>query len=119
MAAAAAVKEALSLRKLLSDFGLTYKSVNIFADNQSAIKILRNPISSLRSKHIDVIHHFARERVMRNEVTFTYTPTNLMIVLRSMLPYSVLLVRNSYCCVLLCTARLWQLITLQELRQHS
>ena len=79
MAAAAAVKEALSLRKLLSDFGLTYKSVNIFADNQSAIKILRNPISSLRSKHIDVIHHFARERVMRNEVTFTYTPTNLMI----------------------------------------
>ena len=79
MAAAAAVKEALSLRKLLSDFGLTYKTVNILADNQSAIKILRNPISSLRSKHIDVIHHFARERVMRNEVTFTYTPTNLMI----------------------------------------
>jgi hypothetical protein len=79
MAAAAAVKEGLWLRKLLSDFGLIFRSVNIFADNQSAIKILRNPISSLRSKHIDVIHHFARERVMRNEVAFCYIPTSLMI----------------------------------------
>jgi hypothetical protein len=79
MAAAAAVKEGLWLRKLLSDLGLTYTSVNILADNQSAIKILRNPISSLRSKHIDVIHHFARERVMRKEVIFSYTPTNLMV----------------------------------------
>jgi hypothetical protein len=52
--------------------GINTKTINILADNQSAIKILR-------SKHIDVIHHFARERVMRNEVMFTYTPTNLMI----------------------------------------
>lgn len=79
MAAAAAVKEGLWLRKLLCDLGINSKTVNILADNQSAIKILRNPISSLRSKHIDVIHHFARERVMRNEVVFTYTPTSQMI----------------------------------------
>jgi transposase InsO family protein len=79
MAAAAAVKEGLWLRKLLSDFSINIQPINILADNQSAIKILRNPISSLRSKHIDVIHHFARERVMRNEVVFTYTPTNQMI----------------------------------------
>ena len=79
MAAAAAVKEGLWLRKILNDLGLTFKTVSILADNQSAIKILRNPISSLRSKHIDMIHHFARERVMRNEVMFSYTPTSMMI----------------------------------------
>ena len=81
MAAAAAVKEGLWLRKLaaeleLLDGGL---AVDIMADNQSAIKLLRNPISSLRSKHIDVVHHFARERVLRKEVTFTYTATNTMV----------------------------------------
>lgn len=74
MSAAAAVKEGLWLRKLMADLGYP-TNINIFADNQSAIKLLRNPISSLRSKHIDVVHHFARERVMRGEVTFSYIST--------------------------------------------
>jgi hypothetical protein len=74
-AAAAAVKEALWLRQLLKDCGLETRVVTILADNQAAIKILKNPISSLRSKHIDVVHHFARERVMRKEIEFKYTPT--------------------------------------------
>ena len=49
------------------------------ADNQSAIKLLKNPISSLRSKHIDVIYHFARERVARKDVTFRYVKTEHMV----------------------------------------
>ena len=76
MAAAAAVKEGLWLRKLLGDMNINTGTVNILSDNQSAIKLLRNPISSLRSKHIDVIHHFARERVMRKEVAFHYVKTD-------------------------------------------
>jgi hypothetical protein len=75
MAATAAVKEALWLRKLFASLGFT-TSIRIFADNQSAIKLLRNPISSLRSKHIDIVHHFARERVMRGEVSFSYIQTS-------------------------------------------
>jgi hypothetical protein len=81
MAAAAAVKEGLWLRKLATDLEMLdgAAAIDIMADNQSAIKLLRNPISSLRSKHIDVVHHFARERVLRKEVTFTYTATNTMV----------------------------------------
>jgi hypothetical protein len=32
----------------------------IMADNRSAIKLLKNHVSSMRSKHIDVIYNFAR-----------------------------------------------------------
>jgi hypothetical protein len=76
MAAATAVKEALWLRSLFADFSFDITPVQLLADNQCAIKLLRNPISSLRSKHIDVIHHFARERVMRGDVSFAYIKTD-------------------------------------------
>ena len=76
MAAAAAVKEALWLRKLFGEFDLPPSTLEIFCDNQAAIKLLKNPIASVRSKHIDVIYHFARERVARKEVSFTYCSTD-------------------------------------------
>ena len=79
MSAGSAVKEALWLKKLMSDMYGTSSTITIHGDNQSAIKLLKNPISSQRTKHIDVIHHFARERVARNEVEFIYTATEHML----------------------------------------
>ena len=79
MAAAGAVKEALWGRTLLIDLQLGIQPITIFADNQSAIKLLKNPIPSQRSKHIDIVYHFARERVARGEVIFKYIRTNDMI----------------------------------------
>lgn len=79
MAAAYAIKEGLWLRTLLSDLGLKLDSITIEADNQSAIKLLKNPVFSMRSKHIDVIYHFARERVMRKDISFKYIPTTKMV----------------------------------------
>ena len=79
MSAAAAVKEALWLRHLLGDLDINTPRISIFVDNQSAIKLLHNPISSQRSKHIDVAHHFARERVIRGEVDFAYLATADML----------------------------------------
>jgi hypothetical protein len=96
MAAAAAVKESLWLRKLLADFRIDVSTVDIYADNQSAIKLLRNPISSARSKHIDVTHHFARERVARKEVAFHYITTTAQVadVLTKPLPMA----QHHFCC---------------------
>lgn len=79
MAAAYAIKEGLWLRTLLSELGLDTSTVTIRADNQSAIKLLKNPVFSMRSKHIDIIYHFARERVMRKDITFKYISTNEMV----------------------------------------
>jgi hypothetical protein len=78
MGAAAAVKELLWFRKLAGDIGLEIGGVQILCDNQGAIKLLKHPIASQRSKHIDVLHHFARERVARKEVEFAYCPTGEM-----------------------------------------
>lgn len=97
MAAAAAVKEGLWLRKLLASLDLGIGTVTIMADNQSAIKLLKNPISSVRSKHIDVMHHFARERVQRQEVAFRYTQTANMLA--DMLTKPVSESKHRFCCI--------------------
>ena len=79
MASAQAVKEALWLKKLMWDFGIQTGAIKIYSDSQGAIKLLKHPIASIKSKHIDVIHHFARERVSRREVVFEYCNTDAMI----------------------------------------
>jgi hypothetical protein len=79
MAAGSAVKEGLWLRKLIGDFGKEVRVLSILCDNQAAITLLKNPISSARSKHIDVIHHFARERVARGEIEISYVSTDKMV----------------------------------------
>ena len=79
MAAAAAIKEALWLRTLLGNLGQPIQTIPMLADSQGAIKLLKNPVFSMRSKHIDVIYHFARERVARNDVSFSYIKTDHMV----------------------------------------
>ncbi|PSC67710.1 Retrovirus-related Pol poly from transposon TNT 1-94 [Micractinium conductrix] len=79
ISAATTIKEGLWLRKLFQDLSLDLHTVAICADSQTALKLLKNPIVSNRSKHIDVVHHFARERVARNEVTFEYISTESMV----------------------------------------
>lgn len=77
MAAAQAVKEALWPRTLLYSFGIKVGAIKIYCacDSQGAIKLLKQPIASIRSKHIDTIHQFARERVYRKEIIFEYINT--------------------------------------------
>jgi hypothetical protein len=78
LSTAQAVKEALWFRKLVRDLGFDTGTVEILCNNQGAIRLLKHPTASQRSKHIDVIHHFARERVVRKEVSFEYCRTGDM-----------------------------------------
>ena len=57
IAIAAAVREALWLRQLLKDLAMVVDTVGIFADNQGTSKLVKNPVVSNRSKHIDVVYH--------------------------------------------------------------
>lgn len=77
--AATTIKETLWMRNLLKQL-LEPKSikVNILIDNQSALRLLKNPQSVTQAKHIDVQHHFIRERAMRKEIDMMYYPTESM-----------------------------------------
>ena len=97
MAAAAAVKEALWMRNLLESLHFPLAGpISINADNQSAIHLLKNPVLSQRSKHIDVHYHLARERVARGEVSFSYVPTTGMAA--DFLTKSVPPTKHKFCC---------------------
>ena len=59
IAAAHAAKEAIWLRRLLTELGENLEfSTTLFVDNQSAIAITRNPEFHDRMKHIEVWYHF-------------------------------------------------------------
>ncbi|GIL74079.1 hypothetical protein Vretimale_10366 [Volvox reticuliferus] len=78
-ATAAAVREALWLRKLASELNLEGGATKISLDSQGALSLGKNAIISARSKHIDVHHHLVRERVVRGEIELGYCPTDQMV----------------------------------------
>jgi hypothetical protein len=44
-----------------------------------ALALIKNPVHHQRTKHIDIIHHAVRERVVRGEVMFEFCPTQDML----------------------------------------
>ncbi|GLI66446.1 hypothetical protein VaNZ11_010251, partial [Volvox africanus] len=78
-ALSAAVREALWLLKLCEDLGVEASQMRIQVDSQGAMNLGNNPITSPRSKHIDVQHHLVRERVASGEVALKYCCTEKMV----------------------------------------
>lgn len=66
IAGAEAAKEAVWIRNFINDLcipGVHIDTVPLNIHNNSALKLTRNPEFHSRSKHIDVKHHFIREKV--------------------------------------------------------
>ena len=51
----------LWMKATLNDFGIKFKKVPLLCDNESAIKLTNNSVQHVRTKHIDVRHHFIRD----------------------------------------------------------
>ena len=68
------VKEALFTGAVLSFIcrELTGSCVRVFEDNQGALALAVNPLSSARSKHIDVRFHFVRELLRSKKVNVQF-----------------------------------------------
>lgn len=48
-------------------------------DNQCSMALAKNPTNHDRSKHIDVQHHFIREKIENKIVELEYCPTQYMV----------------------------------------
>ena len=62
------VKEAIWLRGLVNELGLTQKVLTVFCDSQSAIHLTKNNRYHDKTKHINIKHHFIRDVVVVGEI---------------------------------------------------
>ncbi|KAG6496126.1 hypothetical protein ZIOFF_043974 [Zingiber officinale] len=64
-ASAQAAQECMWLRRLFEDLHVPIdQPIPIHGDNLSAIKLTSNPVFHTRTKHIELEHHFIREKVL-------------------------------------------------------
>ena len=54
-------------------------ATTIMCDNQGCIALAKNPTNHSRTKHIDIQHHFIRERLESGEICLRYCPTQDMV----------------------------------------
>ncbi|OQE10054.1 hypothetical protein PENFLA_c097G07305 [Penicillium flavigenum] len=93
VACAEAAKEAMWIRNFINDLripGVQIDTVPLYIDNNSALKLTRNPEFHSRSKHIYVKHHFVREKVEEGliDTQRVNTKDNLADVFTKALPRS-------------------------------
>ena len=71
-----AVRHTVHLIQLLNQMHLSIPTpITIYGDNQASIASSKNPEFHARTKHIDVIYHYQREKVRDKLVEFIYVPT--------------------------------------------
>ncbi|CAB1105045.1 unnamed protein product [Ectocarpus sp. CCAP 1310/34] len=77
IAAGEGVKEALFVRAVLSFVApeTSGSSIKVLEDNQGAIALVQNPLSSGRTKHIDVRYHFIRGLFRSGDISVKFVPT--------------------------------------------
>jgi hypothetical protein len=56
--------------------------ISVACDNKAALALCKNCKEGQRSKHIDVIHHFARYHVITGELDFVYciSESNMIVL---------------------------------------
>ena len=70
------IKEAIWLRNLVKDLGLKQETVVLMNDNQATLRMIENKkYESRKAKHIEIKHHFIREKVAEGVVSVEHIAT--------------------------------------------
>ncbi|XP_055526933.1 uncharacterized protein LOC129719564 [Wyeomyia smithii] len=75
VALCAAVCEGLWLKRLMKELGYEIDTIPYFEDNQSTIRIVREPKARSRLKHIDVKYQFVCDLVQQGHIELQYVST--------------------------------------------
>ncbi|KAI3662213.1 hypothetical protein MP638_002199 [Amoeboaphelidium occidentale] len=74
------LNEGLWLKYLMEELGVfTQNNLTIYEDNQSCIKLAKDPQHISNAKHLEIKYHFTREKVQSGEVGLVYVSTKDMI----------------------------------------
>jgi hypothetical protein len=63
------------MRQTLRDFGYNMSKVPLLCDNESAIRLVDNPVQHCRTKHIDIRHHFLRDHQQKGDIDIFHIST--------------------------------------------
>jgi hypothetical protein len=74
-----ATLECVYIRQVMNDLGIKYDTTTIHEDNQPAIHIASNPVTSGNSKHFDVRCHYVRDKVEDGMIEIKYLETGSMV----------------------------------------
>jgi hypothetical protein len=80
MAISAAVQEVLFVRQLTTNLDhIPASSTRMLEDNIGCMALAMNPMTTGKTKHIDIRYHFIREVVKSKAVTLEFCPTTHML----------------------------------------
>jgi hypothetical protein len=79
IAVAESTQEILWQIKMMTDFGESMGKIQLFEDNQSAIKQLYSEKLEKRSKHVDTKYEFIKDVIQNGLIEVSYCPTEEMI----------------------------------------
>ena len=75
VAVTSASQEAVWFKSILKEIGIDQQTVTIHEDNESCIKLSKNPQEYKRTRHIQMKYHFIRSLVKNNTIKLEYCKT--------------------------------------------
>lgn len=80
MSMSEAIKEASWLKQLADELDPKLaKTIKLHCDNRSAIDLAESDRFSNRTKHIDIRHHYLREKIQEGSISIEFVPTEEMV----------------------------------------
>ena len=72
--------ELLWLKLILDELKIPFNGpMKLFCDNKATISIVHNPVHYNITKHVEVNHHFIKEKIKQKIISMTFVPTTKQV----------------------------------------